>query len=67
MKVSKNRANIAEQKSKNNNKQGSLTGCSTVLELKRFQDFLNFFDSRPFNYSMTKEGSSGVIGDRNSI
>ena len=25
------------------------------------------FDSRPFNYSMPKEGSSGVIRERNSM
>ena len=55
------------------NKQASLTGRPTTLELQRFQDFLNkygphfIFDSRSFNYSMPIEGSSGVIGERNSM
>ena len=52
-------------------KQVRLTGRPMTLEQKRFQDLLNGphfeFDSRSFHYSMPKKGSSGVIGERNSM
>ena len=53
---------------KNLIQQPSLTGCSTKLEQKRFleQHRPHFeFNSKSFNYSIPKEGSSGVLGERN--
>ena len=53
------------------NKQVWLDACT--VEQTRFQDFLKSiglileFNSRSLNYSMPKEGSSGVIGERNSM
>ena len=41
-----------------------------IEKISRFleQHGLHFeFDSRSFNYRMPKEGSSGVIGERNSM
>ena len=52
-------------------KQARLTGHSTTLEQKRFQNFLNsmgfILNSRSLNYSMPKKGRSGVKGERISM
>ena len=54
--------------------QASLTGLSTTLcRIEKISRFLEYHkphfesNSRSFNYSMPKEKSSGVIGERNSM
>ena len=53
--------------------QACLAGHLTTLEQKKISRFLEShgphfeFVSSSFNYSMPKEGSSGVKGERNSM